>query len=223
VQRIKREKPMRHIITCLALLVAVSTVRADVFAFDTVTTNSPNRQDIADQLFMDASVIGAGQSSVMFTNTGPYSSAITEIYFGSDVEPATLGLSIDSIISSSGGVDFTINGATPENPPGWEEFPFWWSVTIAAAESEPPPSQNGIDPLEYLELDLSYNGSLSLSQLLQLGQLQVALHVVNMGEGGEYSDTFVNDTTVVPEPASLLLLGTAGSFIAFMRRRLLPS
>lgn len=210
---------MKHLITLIILLTAL-TVRADIFAFDTVTTNAPNRQDIADQLFMDANVIGAGNSSLMFANTGPNPSSISEIYFGSDVDPATLGLSVDSVNSCSIGVDFDITGANPANPPGWEEFPFWWSVTIAAIESTEPPVQNGVNPYECLELDISYNGSLSLSQLLQTGQLQVALHVIG---NGEYSDTFVNDTTVVPEPASLLLLGTAGAFMAFMRRRLLPS
>jgi hypothetical protein len=127
---------------------------------------------------MDANVIGAGHSSLMFTNAGPSPSSISEIYFGSDVDPVALGLSVNYIINCSVGVDFDITGASPANPPGWEEFPYWWSITIAAIESTEPPVHNGINRYECMELDISYNGSLSLSQLLQTGQLQVALHVI---------------------------------------------
>ena len=140
----------KRMLTCAVVLLSALTVRAELFGFDTVTTNSPNREAIADQLFMDANAIDTGLSSVIFTNTGPADSTITEIYFGSDL--TTLDLNIDSVISCSDGVLFTINGANPSNPPGFEEFANWWSVTIAAADTAPPPSQNGINPLEYLEL-----------------------------------------------------------------------
>lgn len=203
----------KHLLTCAVALLTVLTVRAELFGFDTVTTNSPNREAIADQLFMETT----GLSSLLFSNTGSADSAITEIYFGSDL--TTLNLNIDSIISSSSGVNFTIDGANPQSPPGWEEFANWWSVTIAAAESEPPPAQNGINPYEYLELGLSYTSGTSLAELIQSGDVQVALHVTGLGNGGEFSDTFVNDTTVVPEPASLALLLGTSSMIVFVRRR----
>lgn len=206
----------KRLLTCAVALLTVLTVRAELFGFDTVTTNSPNRETIAGQLFIDANVIGAGLSSVIFINTGSADSTISEIYFGSAL--TTLNLSIDSIISSSFGVDFIIEGANPSNPPGFQEFANWWSLTIAAAESTPPPVKNGIDPYEYLELKLSYDaGGSSLVELIQSGEVQVALHVSGIGE---YSDTFVNnDATVIPEPASLVLLVGTSSLFTFVRRR----
>ena len=183
-------------------------VHADIFGFSNITTNSPDPDSIAAQLYMDVNA-----ASVAFTNTGPAASTVTEIYFGSDL--TTLNLSIDSATSCSDGVSFDISGANPSNPPGFEEFENWWSITIAAAENNPPNS-NGIDPYECLELGLSYTSSSTLSELIASGELQVALHVRNIGE---YSDTFVNDTTVIPEPASIVLLGSVGSLLGFVRRR----
>jgi len=206
---------IKHLLTCAVALLTVLTVRAELFGFDTVTTNSPNREAIADQLFIDANVMGAGLSSVMFTNVGPADSTITEIYFGSDL--TTLNLNIDSILSFSSGIDFVIEGANPASPPGFQDFSNWWSVTIAAAESTPSPAKNGIDPYEYLELKLSYDaGGSSFAELVQSGEIQVAFHVAGIGA---YSDTFVNDATVVPEPASLLLFVGSSSLFAFVRRK----
>ena len=203
---------MKRRLTSIVVLLSVLTVRAELFGFDTVTTNSPNREYIADQLFMETT----GSSNVWFSNTGPLDSTISEIYFGTDL--TNLNLNIGSIVSSSPEVAFTIDGAKPPNPPGWEEFAHWWSVTIAAADTDGD-VENGIDPDEYLELGVNYNSGYSLAELIQSGDLQVALHVKRIGDGGEYSDTFVNNAYLVPEPASLILIGTAGAFVVFMRRR----
>ena len=190
------------------------TVWADEFGFGSITTNAPNRESIAGQLFMDVNTLSDTGSSIIFTNTGPSPSSISEIYFGSDL--AKLDLNIESAISCSPGVLFDISGAHPANPPGSEEFSNWWSVTIASAESTSPTSRNGINPYEYLEMELSYNSSSTFSELIQSGEVQVAFHVISIGE---YSDTFVNGTSLIPEPASLILMGSAGCVIGFIRRR----
>jgi hypothetical protein len=190
------------------------TVWADKFGFGNITTNAPNREVIAGQLFMDANTLSDTSSSITFTNTGPSPSSISEIYFGSNL--TTLDLNIKSAISYSPGVLFDISGAHPANPPGWDEFSHWWSVTIASAESESPTSKNGINPYECLEMELSYNSSSTLSELIQSGDVQVALHVISIGA---YSDTFVNESTLIPEPASLMLMGSAACVLGFVRRR----
>jgi hypothetical protein len=102
-----------------------------------------------------------------------------------------------------------------------KDFGTWWTITIAAAEATPPPAKNGIDPLEYLTLQVSYDSSSSLSEMIQLGQLQVAMHVTGQPDGE--SDTFVNGiaTTVIPEPSAFLLIGCSASFVIFIRRRFL--
>ena len=199
--------------SAIALLMVI-TVWADEFGFGSITTNASNRDMIAGQLFMEANTLDDTTSSILFTNTGPSLSSISEIYFGSKL--TTLNLNIESAISGSPGVLFDISGARPANPPGLEEFSNWWSVTIASAESKAPTSRNGINPYEYFEMELSYNSSLTLSELIQSGEVQVALHVISIGD---YSDTFVNGTSVIPEPASLILMGSAGCVIGFARRR----
>jgi len=204
----------------IALCLAVP-VRADMFGFNTTTTtNMQNRELIADQLFMDVNDIAAGFASVLFTNNGPVASTISEIYFGSYL---ALDLLITAVTSCDSNVDFTIENVKPTDPPG-STMGNWWSITIASAEPLPPPAVNGIDPFECLMMDLSYNSSLSISELLSSGQLQVALHVISIdgiSNTGSYSDSFVNDSTsVVPEPASMVLIGVSGSFIAFVRRRI---
>lgn len=203
----------RVFFSVIAALIATA-VQADMFGFSTITTNAPNREAIADQLYMDAVTVDASNSSVMFTNTGPAASSISEIYFGTDL--TTLDLNIEGWSSCSPGVVFDISGANPPNPPGWQEFANWWSVTVASAESENPESQNGVNPYECLMLDLSYNSSSTLSELLQSGEVQVALHVIAIGE---YSDTFVNDTDIIPEPASAMLIGITLSMGILIRRR----
>lgn len=199
---------MKRMLACsVVVLLTALAVRAEIVSFETVTTNSPNREVITQQLFIDT-----GLSSIIFTNSGSADSSITEIYFGTDL--TDLNLNIDSVISCSDGVSFTIEGAKPPNPPGYDEFDNWWLVTVAAAESEPPAS-NGINPLEYLELGLSYESSSSFTELLQSGEVQVALHVSDIGPDNEYSDTFVN---VVPEPASMGLMTLIAGGIYFTRR-----
>jgi hypothetical protein len=197
----------------ISLLMAV-TVWSDKFGFENITTNALNGGVIAGQLFMDVNTLSDRSSSIIFTNTGPSPTSISEIYFGSDL--AMLDLNIESVINCSPGVLFDISGAHPANPPGSEEFSHWWSVTVASMESKSPTSRNGINPYEYLEMELSYNSSSTLSELIQSGDVKVALHVISIGEN---SDTFVNGTSLIPEPASVILMGSAGCVIGFMRRR----
>ena len=130
----------RLVLISIFAAVAVVSVQADYFGFNPITTNAPNRDAIGDQLFMSVSTLSATDSGVLFTNIGPASSSISEIYFGSNL--TALDLNIESILASSPGVVFDITGATPPNPPGWNEFANWWSVTIAAAESTEHPGHS---------------------------------------------------------------------------------
>lgn len=212
---------MKHllIISTVAIL-SGAAVYADYFAFTSITANAPQREIVADQLFIGVNTLDTNHSGVLFTNIGPEASSITEVYFGSNLE--LLSLNIDSELGSSIDVNFRIDGAHPSNPPGAQEFANWWMITVAAAESVPQSggqAKNGISPLEYLELQLSYSSDSTLSELLQAGEVQVAMHVTAL-DGG-YSDTFVNtqSATLIPEPASALLIGISGVLFAFVRRR----
>jgi len=205
----------RKLILGAFALFIVCTVRAEVFGFNRITSNATN--DVANQFFMDVSDIDAGYARVVFTNTGPVTASISEIYFGSHSNSDSPALAISSVAGSDSGVNFTIGNVQPSSPPGVDKSSWF---TLAAAQALSPASQNGINAYEYLVMDLSYNGGgLSFTQLLADGQIQVALHIISI-DGGE-SDTLVNNTSVtaIPEPASMILIGSAGSFIAFLRRR----
>lgn len=200
----------------IAMLLSALAVQAGLFGFHNITTNTPYGDALESQLFMEASDTG---SSVIFTNTADGMPAtVKTIYFGTDMQD--LNLSIVSMDGSEG-VDFEIVEDTGNvNPPGWEEFDYWWSVTVAAASALPPPASTGIDPGEYLTMGLSYDNSSSFSALVDDGFVHVALHVISI-EGAELdgSETFRNDDDIIPEPASLVLIGIAGSSIAFVRRK----
>lgn len=193
-------------------LLMVCSARAGVFGFNRITANADT--DVAAQFLMDVSDVDTGLARVVFTNSGPVAATISEIYFSSNSD--SHAVAINSVASSDDGVvDFTIGNVQPSSPPGVNKN-FW--VTLAAAQATSPSSRNGINPSEYLIMDLSYGEGLSFAQLLMDGQIQVALHVISI-DGGE-SDTFVNNrsVTAIPEPASLILIGTTGSVIAFARR-----
>jgi len=196
-------------------LFIVCTVRAEVFGFNRITSNATN--NVANQFFMDVSDIDEGYARVVFTNTGPaVTASISEIYFGSHTSSDAPSVAIESVTSFDNGGTFTIGNVQPASPPGVNKSSWF---TLAAAQAASPASQAGINAHESLIMDLSYDGGLSFAQLISGGQIQVALHVISI-DGGE-SDTFVNDTsvTVIPEPASMIMIGTTGSFIAFVRRR----
>jgi len=202
----------RKLIFGAIALFMVCSVKAEVFGFNRITSNATT--NVANQFFMDVSDIDTGYARVVFTNAGPVTTSISEIYFGSHSDSDALAIS--SVTSSDSGVKFTIGNVKPSSPPGIDKNNW---VTLAAAQASSPASQNGINPYEWLIMDLNYDGGPSFVDLISNGQIQVALHITSIDGGA--SDTFVNDTsvTVIPEPASLILIGTSGSFIAFIRRR----
>ena len=84
-----------------------------------------------------------------------------------------------------------------------------------AVEAGNPAPKNGINPGEYLELQLTYTDPPhNFIDMLESGELRIGLHVINIGM---YSESFIN---VVPEPASLFLIGATASTFALVRRRL---
>jgi hypothetical protein len=204
-----------------ATLIAASLLtiaHAGIIGFDTVTANSPNRESIAEQLLIETTELDTGLTSLKIQNTGPADSTIATIYFGTYL--TDLNLNVTAILSSSPGVQFYIDDSVKaSNPPGWNgSGGYWWSTTVATLNSKNPAPKNGINPYEYLELELTYDSPISLTDLILAGDVRTAMHVTSIGA---YSDTFVTETdaTPIPEPASAMLFGTAAATIAFIRRR----
>ncbi len=201
----------------LVILATLTTcmAQAELFSFYAITANTPHNSTTGEnQFFMDVVDNGTlGQVSVTFTNTGPIVSTLKSIYFDTldpYVNPA-INLQISSIVNGFG-VKFSedkkvknFNGGDP-----YRAFSSNLSLGKVGANA------NGIDPNEYLVINLTYNQtSLSFSEMLQSGDLQVGLHAGAFPNGG--SEKFVNlpepYDPIIPEPSTVLLLGFAGLLI----------
>ena len=85
---------------------------AATLGFGCITNNSPIDCTIAEaQLFVDVTDAGGGQVLFTFSNLGPASSSITDVYFD---DGSLLAI---ALVSNSPGVDFS-QLASPANLPG---------------------------------------------------------------------------------------------------------
>jgi len=212
---------MPKLLFASTLFVAAFAVRADIltYGFSCITPSNPAACAIGEaQLYMD--VVGNGQSVQIgsstyspasgqvlfrFYNIGPSSSVITAIYYDHpDLSPLFQGI---AAIYGMTGVAFSTGGSPPVLPGGNSLSPPFDEDFLATAE-EPPP-QNGVGPGEAVGLALTLWPGVDWDAIigaLDSGSLRVGLHVQSFPDGS--SASFVNGD-VVPEPAAILLVGTA--------------
>ena len=212
-------------------LFAAVSAQALVYTFDNITNNNSGDAAIGEaQLWVDITDVGSDQVLFIFGNDGPFASSICDVYFdnrdfglgnGSLLEIAGL-IDSDDGVDGDSGVDFT-QYATPGNLPGANNAspPF---VTTAgfSADSDPEAQPNGVNPGETLGIlfDLK-SGQIwdNVIDELGAGDLRIGIHV--QGFDGEGSESFVNNPAPVPEPSTVLLVGTGLiGMIAFGRKRL---
>jgi len=197
----------------LALLSAglpLGNASAVSFGFDCITNNSASDCAIGEtQIMMDVTDEGAGQVRFTFTNSGPDASSIEGIYFD---DGSLLGIS--SIVNGTG-VSFSQGASPPDLPGGNNAVPPFVTTTGFLADSDPPPSQNGVNPNEFVGIIFDLQGGQTFADVIsQLGDgtLRAGVHAIAFASGG--SESFVN----VPEPGTIALLSIGLVGIAARRR-----
>ena len=175
-----------------------------LLGFDNITNNNvTNAMTGEQQLFVNITAAAdPGGVLFSFSNTGPLASSITDVYFDTSLFSSVL-----SIDNTSSGVSFN-RGASPPNLPGGNSIGFVANRNLSV-DSNSPVSHNGVNPGEYLGVTLSLgNGFLftDVEDAIGSGSLSVGIHVQSFSNGG--SESFVSRTASVPEPATMLLIGS---------------
>jgi hypothetical protein len=175
------------------------------FGFDNITNNSAVDAAIGEaQLFIEVTDPGGSQVLFTFLNIGSDASSITDVYF----DDGSLD-GIASIDNSDPGVSFS-QGVSPGDLPGGNTISPPFVVTEELlADSEPPVQANGVNPGEslgiFFDLQFDQNFSEVINELFA-STLRVGIHVQGFDGGG--SESFVNDPNPIPEPATMLLVGS---------------
>jgi hypothetical protein len=201
----------------LTLLLSPMAAQATVLGFQDITYNSAADEAIGEaQLSVEVTDAGGGLVSFLFSNSGPYASSITDVYFD---DGSLLGISqiIDSENGGSAGVNFSAD-ATPPNLPGGNNLdPSFEATEGFSADSDAPASWNGVNPGEWLEILFDLQSGQTFADVeseLISGALRIGIHV--QGFDDEDSESFV---ATVPAPDSLALLAFGLLALAGISRR----
>jgi len=197
-----------------------STATAVPLGFNCITNNNAADCAIGEaQLSVEVTDLTGGQVLFEFSNAGLADSSITDVYFDDGTLLGIAGLidADDGALGPMGdpNVDFS-EGASPGNLPGGNPVGFVATAGFLA-DADPPPSGNGVDPLETLGIvfDLQIGGTFAdvIAELTN-GDLRIGIHVQAFDGGG--SESFVN--LPIPEPSAALLIGMGLSILASRRR-----
>lgn len=237
---------MKTIINCMiaSMLLGATVSQADLYEFrfagigeegDTITNEFA--LGVGEEQFrmvVDITDPAAGYATFSFYNIGSTASVLSSVRLD---EGSGIGLQLDTIINSytpgylagdANTVDFKVmNNA---NIPPLQGIVFDADVGVVAnmatdLYTAAVLNGSGYESAEVLTLEMSYNAGSDLLAMLTSGELRVATKIQGVeypgSPGSSISEYFVNETayTVIPEPASVVLLVGASTMIGFVRRR----
>jgi hypothetical protein len=191
------------ILTLVAVICLQSQAFAVSYGLTCISNNSGQCPALAPQLVINVTDAGSNKVLFEFLNNGPILSSETQLYW--DDNSAVL-LSIASILGSVG-TDFSAGGSPP-NLPGGNTVGFSADFRVTA---DAPVSPNGVAISEWLQVTFNLVGGKTFNDVitsLNSNGLRVGAHVQSIGGPNGTSDALVTNGSSVPEPMSLLLLGS---------------
>ena len=200
----------------LSMFAAAPTASAATIAFSCITNNSGSCGSYAG--FFSGNVVVSGNQMLATISNNGTDGSIGQIFV--DAPGAGAGYSLTSLIEGPG-VDYNgPNIGSPSALPSSNNANPTFVTNFYATAVSPAPD-NGVNPGEFVTLVFTLEAGQTQSlidSLLASGDLRFGLHVVSLGD---FSEAFVSTGggSPVPEPTSMLLLGTGLLAAARARRK----